>query len=252
MSASINLTQTIRQALPLIDLTRLEATDSDADIESLCHQAKTPFGHPAAICVYPRFVVTARRALTAHSLSGNVRIAAVANFPDGGADVMAAARETREAVASGADEVDVVLPWRTLIDGDEDTCLAFVEMCQAACGGQALLKIILETGELKDPALIRRASEIAIEGGADFIKTSTGRVSVNATPNAVEIMLHAIRDSGEAVGLKVAGGVDSAEDAAEYLALARDIMGPAWITPERMRLGSSGLLANCVATLTAF
>lgn len=110
MPASINLTQAARQALPLVDLTSLNATDTDADIESLCQQAKTPFGHPAAVCVYPQFIVTARRALTAHTLNGQVKIASVTNFPDGGADVMAAARETREAVASGADEVDVVLP----------------------------------------------------------------------------------------------------------------------------------------------
>ncbi len=250
MPASINLTQAARQALPLIDLTSLNAADTDADIESLCQQAKTPFGHPAALCVFPQFVVTARRALTAHTLSGEVKIAAVTNFPDGGADIMGAARETREAVASGADEVDVVLPYRTLIDGDEDTCLEFVEMCQAACGGQALLKVILETGELKEPALIRRASEIAIEGGADFIKTSTGKVAVNATLEATEIMLNAIKDSGQNVGFKAAGGVRTTEDAAEYLALAADIMGPAWITPKHFRFGASGLLSNLVATLT--
>lgn len=250
MPASINLTQAARQALPLIDLTSLNAADTDADIESLCQQAKTPFGHPAALCVFPQFVVTARRALTAHTLSGEVKIAAVTNFPDGGADIMGAARETREAVASGADEVDVVLPYRTLIDGDEDTCLEFVEMCQAACGGQALLKVILETGELKEPALIRRASEIAIEGGADFIKTSTGKVAVNATLEATEIMLNAIKDSGQDVGFKAAGGVRTTEDAAEYLALAADIMGPAWITPKHFRFGASGLLSNLVATLT--
>lgn len=250
MPASINLTQAARQALPLVDLTSLNATDTDADIESLCQQAKTPFGHPAAVCVYPQFIVTARRALTAHTLNGQVKIASVTNFPDGGADVMAAARETREAVASGADEVDVVLPYRTLIDGDEDTCLEFVEMCQAACGGQALLKIILETGELKEPALIKRASEIAIEGGADFIKTSTGKVEVSATLEAAEIMLNAIKDSGQDVGFKASGGVRTTEDAAEYLALAADLMGPAWITPKHFRFGASGLLANLAATLT--
>lgn len=250
MPASTNLTQTARQALSLMDLTSLNADDTDTDIESLCQQAKTPFGHPAAVCVFPQFVVTARRALTAHTLSGEVKIAAVTNFPDGDADIMKAARETREAVASGADEVDVVLPYRTLINGDEDTCLEFVEMCQAACGGQALLKVILETGEIKDPALIKRASEIAIEGGADFIKTSTGKVAVNATLEAAEIMLNAINDSGQDVGFKAAGGVSTTEDAAEYLALAADIMGPAWITPKHFRFGASGLLTNLVATLT--
>lgn len=123
-------------------------------------------------------------------------------------------------------------------------------MCQAACGGQALLKIILETGELKEPALIKRASEIAIEGGADFIKTSTGKVEVSATLEAAEIMLNAIKDSGQDVGFKASGGVRTTEDAAEYLALAADIMGPAWISPKHFRFGASGLLANLAATLT--
>ncbi|GAB2722036.1 deoxyribose-phosphate aldolase [Halomonas garicola] len=249
MPASINLLQAARQALPLLDVTRLDTADSDADIESLCQQAKTPFGHPAAVCVYPQFVVAARRALTAHTLSGEVKIAAVANFPEGSGDIMAAARETREAVASGADEVDVVLPWRALLDGDEDTCLEFVEMCQAACGGQALLKIILETGELKDPAKILRASEIAIEGGADFLKTSTGKVAAGATPEAASVMLNAIRESGGKVGFKAAGGIDTADDAATYLSLVADIMGPAWITPKNVRFGSTALLPHLVATL---
>ncbi|WNK19449.1 deoxyribose-phosphate aldolase [Halomonas piscis] len=249
MPASINLLQAARQALPLLDVTRLDTADRDADIESLCQQAKTPFGHPAAVCVYPQFVVAARRALTAHTLSGEVRIAAVANFPEGGDDIMAAARETREAVASGADEVDVVLPWRALLDGDEDTCLEFVEMCKAACGGQALLKVILEAGELEDPAQIRRASELAIEGGADFLKTATGRAATGATPEAATVMLEAIRESGEDVGFKAAGGVDTAEDAATYLSLVADIMGPAWIAPTHLRLGSTTLLPNLVATL---
>lgn len=249
MPASINLLQAARQALALLDVTRLAAADSDADIESLCQQAKTPFGHPAAVCVYPQFVVAARRALTAHKLNGEVKIAAVANFPHGNDDIMAAARQTREAVASGADEVDVVLPWRALLDGDEETCLEFVEMCQAACGGQALLKVILETGELKDPALIKRACELAIEGGADFLKTATGTAGVGATPEAATVMLNAIKDSGQDVGFKAAGGIHTAEDAAVYLTLASDIMGPAWITPRHFRLGATTLLPHLVSTL---
>jgi deoxyribose-phosphate aldolase len=248
MPASINLTQAARQALPLVDLTSLNATDTDADIESLCQQAKTPFGHPAAVCVYPQFIVTARRALTAHTLNGQVKIASVTNFPDGGADVMAAARETREAVASGADEVDVVLPYRTLIDGDEDTCLEFVEMCQAACGGQALLKIILETGELKEPALIKRASEIAIEGGADFIKTSTGKEGVNATLSVSLVMLRALRDYGEAtgyrIGFKPAGGMKQAKEALAWQILMKEELGRPWLEPELFRFGASSMLGD--------
>ena len=249
MTASINLTQAARQALLLMDLTSLNDSDTDASTEALCKQAKTPYGHPAALCVYPSFIVTAKRALHAHQLSDKVKIATVTNFPHGTDDIMTAARATREAVASGADEVDVVFPYQALMAGDEEAGLELVEMCHAACGGQALLKVIIESGELKEPALIKRASEIAIEGGADFIKTSTGKVETNATLEAAEIMLKAIKDSGKDVGFKASGGIKTAEDAAAYLALASDIMGPHWITPEHFRFGASSLLGNLIATL---
>lgn len=238
-----------RQALALMDLTSLNDDDTDGTIESLCQQVKTPFGNPAAVCVYPQFIVTANRALTAHKLNGQVKIATVTNFPHGGDDIMGAARATREAVASGADEVDVVFPYRTLMAGDEETGLELVEMCKAACGGQALLKVIIESGELKDPALIKRASELAIEGGADFIKTSTGKVATNATLEAADIMLKAIKASGKDVGFKAAGGVRTVEEAADYLALAADIMGAQWVTPEHFRFGASSLLGNLLNTL---
>jgi len=152
-------------------------------------------------------------------------------------------------VASGAHEVDVVFPYRALMAGDEETGRELVEMCKAACGGQAQLKVIIESGELKEPALIQRASELAIEGGADFIKTSTGKVPVNATLEAAEIMLKAIKASGKNVGFKAAGGVRTAEEAAQYLALAADIMGPQWVTPEHFRFGASSLLNNLLNTL---
>ena len=243
------LTQAARQALTLMDLTSLNDSDTDSVIEALCQQVKTPFGNPAAVCVYPQFIVTAARALSAHKLDGQVKIATVTNFPHGGDDIMGAARETREAVASGAHEVDVVFPYRALMAGDEETGRELVEMCKAACGGQAQLKVIIESGELKEPALIQRASELAIEGGADFIKTSTGKVPVNATLEAAEIMLKAIKASGKNVGFKAAGGVRTAEEAAQYLALAADIMGPQWVTPEHFRFGASSLLNNLLNTL---
>ncbi|WP_417329881.1 deoxyribose-phosphate aldolase [Halomonas cupida] len=243
-----DLTRIARQALPLMDLTSLNADDNDAVIESLCQRAGTPAGSPAAVCIYPQFIVTARRALTAHQLNGKVKIATVTNFPAGNEDVMAAARETRDAVAAGADEVDVVFPWRALMAGDESTGLELVEMSKAASGGR-LLKVIIESGELKDPQLIRRASELAIAGGADFIKTSTGKVAVNATPEAARVMLEVIRDSKQSVGFKAAGGVRSAEDAAVYLQLANDIMGPGWVSPDTFRFGASGLLDNLLMTL---
>ncbi len=242
------LQQAARQALALMDLTSLNDDDSDATIEALCQQAKTPAGTPAAVCIYPGFVVTARRALMAHGLEGIVRVATVTNFPHGGDDIMAAARETRAAAASGADEVDVVFPWRALMAGDEETGRELVAACKQAAG-DALLKVILETGELKDPALIRRASELALEGGADFLKTSTGKVAVNATLEAAEILLTTIRDSGRDVGFKAAGGVRTVEDALAYLQLAERLMGVTWLTPAHFRFGASGLLGNLLQTL---
>ncbi|MBY6108966.1 deoxyribose-phosphate aldolase [Halomonas sp. DP1Y21-3] len=244
---STNPSVIARQALSLMDLTSLNDDDTDHVVEALCQRAKTPLGHTAAVCIYPQFVVPARRALTAHNLSGQVKIATVTNFPHGEDDVMAAARATREAVASGADEVDVVFPYRAFMNGDDQIGQELVEMCKAAASGRTL-KVILETGELKDAELIRRASEQAIAGGADFLKTSTGKVAVNATPEAARVMLEVIRDADRPVGFKAAGGVRSVEDAAVYLELAAEIMGANWARPETFRFGASGLLDNLLMT----
>jgi len=130
----------------------------------------TPFGCTAAVCIYAQFVGTAKKALQANG-TPQVRVATVVNFPHGGDDVEKAVQETRDAVAAGADEIDVVLPYRRLLAGDEDVCKELVSRVKAECTGPVLLKVIIETGELKEAALIRRASEIAIGAGADFIKT---------------------------------------------------------------------------------
>ncbi|PMR74594.1 deoxyribose-phosphate aldolase [Billgrantia endophytica] len=245
------LEQAACQALTLMDLTSLNDDDTDARVRALCERAATPIGHPAAVCVLPAFIATARQALAEQNLAGRVKVATVTNFPHGNADVAIAAAETREAIAAGADEVDVVFPYRALMAGDEDVGRELVAACKRECG-RAALKVILETGELAAPALIRRASELAIEGGADFLKTSTGKVKVNATLEAAEIMLTAIRDSGRGdLGFKAAGGVRTAEDASAYLNLATGIMGAAWLTPERFRFGASGLLGALLETLGA-
>lgn len=237
-----------RQALALMDLTSLNDDDSAAAIVALCHQANTPLGTPAALCLYAPFIATAHRELAALGLADSVRIASVANFPDGASGIERAVRDTRNAVIRGADEIDVVFPYRALLSSDETAGRALVEACREACG-ERTLKVILETGELKEPALIRRASELAIAAGADFLKTSTGKVAVNATLEATEIMLVAIRDSGRDVGFKAAGGVRSAEDAKAYLDLAARLMGDAWLTPAHFRFGASSLLDNLLTTL---
>lgn len=245
-----DLNSVARQALKLMDLTSLNDTDTNEVIGDLCRQAGTAAGHPAAVCVYPAFISTARKTLAAEGLH-DVRVATVTNFPHGGADIDRAVTETRDAIAAGAHEVDVVLPYRALIAGDAGTGERLVQACKAACGTSVLLKVIIESGELKTPELIRRASEIAIRSGADFIKTSTGKVAVNATLEAAEIMLEAIRDSGRDVGFKAAGGIRTVEDARDYLQLAERLMGAAWITPGHLRFGASSLLGNLLETLDA-
>ncbi|MGY6565879.1 MAG: deoxyribose-phosphate aldolase [Halomonadaceae bacterium] len=242
------LQQAARQALALMDLTSLNDDDSDAVIRELCTRANTPVGHPAAVCVFPAFVATARQALAEQGLAGKVKVATVTNFPHGEADIERAAEETRAAIAAGADEVDVVFPYRALMAGDAEVGRKLVEACKRECG-DAVLKVILETGELKDAGLIDRAGMLAIDGGADFLKTSTGKVAVNATLNAAKILLTAIKASGRDVGFKAAGGVRTAEDAAAYLQLAERVMGAEWITPAHFRFGASGLLGSLLDTL---
>ncbi|WP_137939873.1 deoxyribose-phosphate aldolase [Chitinivorax sp. B] len=240
------LTEAALRALHLMDLTSLNDSDTDDLIRSFVASASTPVGTPAALCVYPRFLATAKAALATHGLS--LPVAVVTNFPAGAPDPALAVAETAAAVAAGADEVDVVFPYQALKAGDANVGHQLVAQCRAVMGDK-VLKVIIESGELQDPALIRQASDIAIEAGAHFIKTSTGKVPVNATLDAAEIMLQAIRDSGKPVGFKAAGGVRSAADAAAYLALADRIMGLGWVSPHTFRFGASSLLASLLTTL---
>ncbi|MGY5807302.1 deoxyribose-phosphate aldolase [Rhizobium sp. LEGMi198b] len=243
---SHSLRETAAVALSLLDLTNLKDDCTPAQIETLCARAQSPYGHTAAICIWPRFVAQARGILgTDHA----VRIATVVNFPAGDMEVADVAAEAREAIADGADEIDLVIPYRALLAGNEQAVTDMVAAVRAECKGPVLLKTILETGELKDVTLIRRASELAIEAGSDFIKTSTGKVAVNATLEAADIMLRAIRQSGRKVGFKPAGGIGSVADAALYLSLAETIMAPDWAMPSTFRFGASSLLDDILNVL---
>ncbi|UQY44773.1 deoxyribose-phosphate aldolase [Erwinia sp. PK3-005] len=241
-----DVTAAALRALKLMDLTTLNDNDTDAKVIALCQQAKSPAGNTAAICIYPRFIPIARKTLREQG-TPDIRIATVTNFPHGNDDIDIALAETRAAIAYGADEVDVVFPYRTLMAGDTETGFKLVKACKEACAAaNVLLKVIIETGELKEEALIRQASEIAIDAGADFIKTSTGKVPVNATPEVAKIMMEVIRDKGvkDRVGFKPAGGVRTAEDAALYLQLADSILGSDWADARHFRFGASSLLAS--------
>ncbi|CAH0339038.1 deoxyribose-phosphate aldolase [Rhizobium sp. CECT 9324] len=234
------------RALSLLDLTNLKDDCTPEQIVSLCARAQTAFGPTAAICIWPRFVMQARTLLGPNS---PVRIATVVNFPAGDAKIEDVLAETRDAVADGADDIDLVIPYRALMAGNEQAVTDMVTAVKAACGS-AILKTILETGELKDKSLIRKASDLSIAAGADFIKTSTGKVGVNATLEAADIMLQAIRDSRKKVGFKPAGGIANVMDASLYLRLADTIMGEDWAIPSTFRFGASGLLDDIVAVLS--
>jgi deoxyribose-phosphate aldolase len=233
-----------RIALACLDLTSLNDADREADIVALAARARGPCGAPAALCVWPRFVALARREAPA-----GVAIAAVANFPHGGTDIAAAVRDTEAIVAAGGHEVDLVLPWRALLAGDERAAAAVLAAVRRACEGLRL-KVILESGELPDAASMGRAAALALAEGADFLKTSTGKTAHGATPAAARVLLETIAATpGSTAGFKASGGVRTVADAAPYIALVRELLGPGAVGPQRLRLGASALLDDIEAVL---
>ncbi|PCI24286.1 MAG: deoxyribose-phosphate aldolase [SAR324 cluster bacterium] len=232
------------RALQLIDLTSLGDNDSEETIKQLCIDAITEFGSTAAICVWPRFVPHVHNFLG----ENQIPVAAVTNFPQGKADLKIALAETKAAVAYGADEVDLVFPYQTWLAGNQQLAGDMVAACKEICR-DITLKVILETGELGSVENIAGASMDAIRHGADFIKTSTGKSKVSATPEAAKAMLTAILESGKSVGFKASGGIRTTEDAAIYLALADEIMGENWVSPQTFRFGASGLLKDLIAVI---
>lgn len=243
--AQPSLTAGARIALACLDLTSLNDDDSEASVAALCTRAAGAFGPVAAVCVWPRFAALARRLAPAA-----VRVAAVANFPAGTTDLERTTGDVASIVDAGAQEVDVVLPWRALLAGDEVVCAAVVRAARRACRGLTL-KVILESGELHDDARIAAASQIALAEGADFLKTSTGKTPRGATPQAAAVMLRAIAgSSGQGnVGLKVSGGIRRVADAAPYIDAVAAALGRAALAPARFRIGASSLLADIEAVL---
>jgi deoxyribose-phosphate aldolase len=226
-----------REMVALVDLTSLTGEETDAQVAALCAQAQTPAGPVAAVCVYGQYVA---RAVAELDGSG-IPVAAVANFPEGDLDADRAVLETEQAVQAGAREVDVVLPWRAFAAGDRAGAMAVVEATREAC--PVVLKVILESGLLREPEVIGAAARDALAVGADFVKTSTGKLEPAATLPAAAVMLEAVRDHGLG-GFKASGGIRTAEEAARYLELADALFGPGWATPQTFRFGASSLLAD--------
>jgi deoxyribose-phosphate aldolase len=240
--------QGIRLAVSMLDLTTLEGADTPGKVRHLCAKAVCPaptmpeIPSCAAICVYPSLVSVARAALE----GTGVHTASVATaFPSGQASLAVKLRDTEEAVAAGADEIDMVISREAFLAGDDTRVQHEIVAVKERCG-DAHLKVILETAELGSYDHVRHASMIAMEAGADFIKTSTGKASAGATPGVCLVMLEAIRDYGERtgriVGFKAAGGVSTSKAALHRLVLVKETLGDEWLTPERIRIGASSVL----------
>jgi deoxyribose-phosphate aldolase len=235
----------IEIAIACMDLTTLEGKDSPGKVRAICARAIAPapgVRSVAAVCIYPSLLPVAREALNGTS----VLLASVATaFPSGLSPLEVRLDETREAVALGADEIDMVIDRGAFLAGNERVVLAEIEAVKAACGN-ATLKVILEVGELGSYAAMRRACDLALAGGADFLKTSTGKIGISSTPAIALLMCEAIRvhhrATGRAVGLKLAGGIRTTKSALGYLAIVKETLGDAWLDPARFRIGASSLL----------
>lgn len=249
------MTDLKKLAINCLDYTSLNDTDTNDDIRTLCDRAITPLGNVAAVCVYLSFVDFSIRQLK----DTGIKVATVVNFPSGTENVDEVLDDVKAALFDGADEIDVVWPYKSYLNGDRaneiDRAINLVRAVKKACGDK-IVKVILETGELKDPKIIAAASNDALSAGADFLKTSTGKVPVGATIEAAEIMLNAIKNyqpkTHQTLGLKVSGGIRTAEQAAQYIQLAQSIMGENWVTPQTFRIGASSLLNNLLEGTTNF
>lgn len=236
------------QILKYLDLTSLNLDDSEETIISLCHQANSELGATAAICVYPKFVSLCYNLLK----NSPVKIVSVANFPAGTSDINTVKKQIDNIIENGADEIDIVLPYQQYLSGEQNAAIDFIKECKAQCSMKTL-KVIIETGALKDPIVIAAACYDVIIAGADFVKTSTGRLKINATLEAATVMLLTIKraqqELGRTIGFKASGSIRSMDQAVTYLQLANIIMSEEWVNVDTFRIGSSSLLFNIYKNL---
>jgi deoxyribose-phosphate aldolase len=247
--------QGLHKVLNMIDLTTLEGKDTEGKVKQMCYKAQHLHdvlpGLPtvAAVCVYPTMVATAKAALK----GSNVKVASVATgFPSGQTTLEIKIADTKFAVENGADEVDMVISRGEFLKGNYDYVFDEIATIKEACG-KARLKVIFETGEISTLDNVRKASDIAIYAGADFIKTSTGKISPAATMPVTLVMLEAIRDyyyaTGTMIGMKPAGGISTAKSALHYLVMVKETLGNAWLSNEWFRFGASSLANDVLMQL---
>ncbi len=244
----------LKLAVSMIDLTTLEGKDTPGKVIAMCQKARWPHERDdipscAAVCVYPNMVSVAKRALE----GSTVHVASVATaFPSGLSPLDIKLDDTRRAVEFGADEIDMVIDRGAMLRGEHGKVFDEIAAVKEACG-PAHLKVILETGELGTYDVVRKASQIAMLAGADFIKTSTGKVQPAATPPVTLVMLEAIRDyfyaTGKRIGMKPAGGIRTAKQALHYLVMVKETLGDGWLHPDMFRFGASVLLNDVLMQL---
>lgn len=249
-SASASRALEARRLISLTDLTSLNDSDDAASVNALSVLAREAPVKPAAVCIWARWIPVARAALQGTGIA----VCAVANFPGGAATPDVAAAETAAAVAAGAAEVDVVFPYRAMLAGDSRVGFTLVRGCREACGEHALLKVILETGRLESADNIRHAAAIAIDGGAHFLKTSTGKTQPAATAQAAGILLEVIATAargGRSIGFKASGGIRTCDDALAYLTLFEQEFGAGSASASNFRIGASGLFKELMTAAGA-
>ena len=246
---------TLKQILSFVDLTTLSGDDTREKVDKLCRKAiglQKQFngqGHPAAICVYPPFAAQVKKTLA----GTGIQTACVAGaFPSGQAPLEAKVLEVQWTASQGADEIDTVINRGMFLEGRFNEVRDELTAIKKACGS-AHLKVILETGQLKTPENIRKASQLAIDAGADFIKTSTGKSSPAATLEAVEVMADVVKEyyakTGKRIGIKPAGGISTPEEAKAYMDVMHRILGEEWLTPKLFRIGASRLVDNLTSQI---
>ena len=245
----------LKLALSMIDLTTLEGKDTEGKVRQLCYKAMHPHDAlqniptVAAICVYPTYVGIAKKALQ----GSNIQVASVATaFPSGQSNLEAKLSDTKFAVDQGADEIDMVISRGQFLSGNYQFVFDEIAAIKEACG-KAHLKVILETGEIDTLDTVRKASEIAMYAGADFIKTSTGKIQPAATLQVTYVMLDAIKDfylkTGKIIGMKPAGGISTSKIALQYLVMLNEVLGEKWMTKKYFRFGASSLTNDILMQL---
>ena len=227
-----------------MDLTSLNLSDTKSEITALCQKAQTPYGNVCAVCVYPQFIALAKDLLK----NTDISVATVINFPQATSSLQNIKAEFDQSVSHGADEIDAVFPYHNFLQENFDFCKKFLETITKGKQNKKI-KIILESGAFEDTKKLKSACELCMDYDIDFLKTSTGKTSVSATPEAATTILTCIKEKNKNIGFKASGGIKTFEQAAQYHNISQQVLGENWPTKEHFRIGASSLLDNLLQTI---